>query len=68
MTTPVAIDLAKDVFEIALANRAGRIIDRKRLARRPFERFLDGLPAGTEVVMEACLTNLRVLQRSFRTP
>jgi hypothetical protein len=33
--TTVAIDLAKDIFEVALANRAGRIIERKPLARRP---------------------------------
>ena len=26
--TTVAVDLAKDVFEVALANRAGRILDR----------------------------------------
>jgi hypothetical protein len=37
--TTVAVDLAKDVFEIAVANRAGRIIERKRLTRRQFERF-----------------------------
>ena len=54
--TTVAIDLAKDIFEVALANRAGRILERKRLTRRPFERFVDGLPAGTEVIMEACGT------------
>jgi hypothetical protein len=54
--TTVAIDLAKDVFEVALANRAGRIVERKRLTRTRFERFLDELPAGTEVVMEACGT------------
>ena len=54
--TTVAIDLAKDVFEIALANRAGRVFDRKRLTRRHFERFVDSLEAGTEVVMEACGT------------
>jgi transposase len=52
----VAIDLAKDVFEVALANRAGRILERKRLTRRRFERFLEELPVGTEVVMEACGT------------
>jgi len=40
----------------ARANRAGRGIDRKRLTRRQFERFLDSLEAGTEVVMEACGT------------
>src|SRR5688572_22128334 len=54
--TTVAIDLAKDVFEVALANRAGRIVDRKRLTRRPFERFLEKLVPGTDVVMEACGT------------
>ena len=54
--TTVAIDLAKDIFEVALANRAGRVIERKRLTRRQFERFVDGLPARTEVIMEACGT------------
>ena len=54
--TTVAVDLAKDVFEVAQANRAHRIIDRKRLTRRQFESFLEGLSAGTEVVMEACGT------------
>ena len=39
--TTVAVDLAKDIFEVALANRAGRIIDRKRLTRRQFERFIE---------------------------
>jgi len=54
--TTVAVDLAKDVFEVATANRTGRIIGRKRLTRRQFEVFVDGLPAGTAVVMEACGT------------
>src|SRR5688572_30623028 len=54
--TTVAVDLAKDVFEMALANRAHRIIDRKRLTRRQFESFIEGLSAGTAVVMEACGT------------
>lgn len=52
----VAVDLAKDVFEVALANRAGRIVERKRLTRRQFERFVDTLRAGTTVIMEACGT------------
>ena len=51
--TTVAVDLAKDVFEVATANRVGRILERKRLTRRQFEAFIDGLPAGTRVVMEA---------------
>ena len=40
VATTVAIDLAKDIFEVAVANRAGRIIERKRLTRRPFERVM----------------------------
>ena len=54
--TTVAIDLAKEVFEVARANRADRVLDRKRLSRRQFDRFVDTLDAGTEVVMEACGT------------
>lgn len=54
--TTVAVDLAKDVFEVALANHAGRILERKRLTRRQMERFLDTLKAGTEVIMEGCGT------------
>jgi transposase len=50
------MDLAKDVFEVALANRAHRAFDRKRLTRRQFEGFVDGLAVGTVVVMEACGT------------
>ena len=46
--TTVAVDLAKDVFEVATANRAGRILERKRLTRRQFEVFVDALPAGTD--------------------
>lgn len=54
--TTAAVDLAKDVFEVALANRAGRILERRRLTRRQFERFIDTLAAGTAVIMEACGT------------
>jgi transposase len=54
--TTVAVDLAKDVFQVATANRAGRIIERRRLTRGQFERFVDALPAGVEVVKEACGT------------
>lgn len=51
--TTVAIDLAKDVFELAYADRHGRILGRKRLSRRAFARCLENGPA-LEVVMEAC--------------
>lgn len=51
--TTVAIDLAKDVFELAFAERAGRIAGRKRLSRRAFATCLVNRPP-LEVVMEAC--------------
>jgi transposase len=54
--TTVAIDLAKDVFEIVIADTGGAPRERRRLSRRQFERFVDELPAGTHVVMEACGT------------
>lgn len=51
--TTVAIDLAKDVFELAFADSAGRILERKRLTRRAFARVMENRPPMT-VVMEAC--------------
>ena len=63
----VAMDLAKDVFEVATANPVGRIVERKRLTRRQFEAFADALPAGTSVVMEACGT-ARYWGRSCQSP
>ena len=53
----VAIDLAKDVFQVAVANRAGRIVDRHRFTRRQFERFIDTLITDTDVIMESCGTS-----------
>ena len=55
--TTVAIDLAKDVFQVAVANRAGRILDRQRFTRRQFERFVDTLVEDTGVIMESCGTS-----------
>jgi len=54
--TTVAVDLAKDIFEVACANRAGRVVERRRLTRRQFEQFLDKVETNTEIVMEACGT------------
>ncbi|MGH8528483.1 MAG: IS110 family transposase [Nevskiales bacterium] len=51
--TTVAVDLAKDVMEVAEANAAGKIVDRRRLSRAAFTRFI----AEHTVclwVMEAC--------------
>lgn len=53
LATTVAIDLAKDVFEIAFADVHGRIIERKRLRRSAFAGCLDNRPP-LRVVMEAC--------------
>lgn len=53
--TTIGVDLAKTVFELALANAAWRVIRRKRLTRPQFERFLATHPAA-HVVMEACGT------------
>lgn len=51
--TTVAIDLAKDVFELAFADSQGRIVRRKRLGREAFAREFDNR-APLKVVMEAC--------------
>lgn len=51
--TTVAIDLAKDVFELAFADGNGRILERKRLSRGAFSRCLLNRPP-LRVVMEAC--------------
>ncbi len=51
--TTVAIDLAKDVFELAVADSSGRIVRRERLTRFRFGRFVDNLPV-CRIVMEAC--------------
>jgi transposase len=51
--TTVAIDLAKDVFELAFADAAHRVVDRQRLTRPRFARVLENR-APLEIVMEAC--------------
>jgi len=50
--TTIAIDLSKDVFEIAV-ERQGRIRQRKRLNRRQTITFLSQCPQAT-VLMETC--------------
>ncbi len=54
--TTIAVDLAKSVFQVSIANRIGKITDRKRLTRSQFERLLATHPQS-EVVMEACATS-----------
>lgn len=51
--TTVAIDLAKDVFELAFADVGYCVVERQRLTRARFARVLENR-APLEVVMEAC--------------
>ncbi len=51
--TTVAIDLAKDVFELAFADAQARIVERRRLSRTAFATALDNR-TPLHVVMEAC--------------
>lgn len=51
--TTVAIDLAKEIFELAFADAQGRVIERKRLSRKGFVRVMEQRPP-LRVLMEAC--------------
>jgi transposase len=51
--TTVAIDLAKDDFQLAFADADFRVVQRKRLKRGPFAREFDNREP-LHVVMEAC--------------
>lgn len=51
--TTIGVDVSKTVFEIAMANRQWRIVQRRRLNRAQFERFLV-MQAPVHLVMEAC--------------
>lgn len=52
-TNTIAVDLAKSVFQVSFANRADRIVERKRLTRSQFERLIM-THEPTTIVMEAC--------------
>ena len=51
----IAVDLAKDVFEIAIANEQGRIVERHRFTRKAFSACLAAQPPAL-VLFEACGT------------
>jgi transposase len=53
--TTIGVDLSKSVFQLSLSNSAGRVVERKRLSRAQYERFLVQQPPA-EIVMEACAT------------
>src|SRR4051812_24853094 len=54
--TTVAVDLAKSVFELAVADAQWNVIERARLTRRQFERWFHNR-AVRLVVLEACATS-----------
>lgn len=49
----VAVDLAKNVYQVAVANSEWRVVERHRLTRTQFERFFANRAVDL-VVMEAC--------------
>jgi transposase len=51
--TTVAVDLAKNVFQLAIADRACRVQRTLRLSRQQFERWFDNREVEL-VIMEAC--------------
>lgn len=51
--TTVAVDLAKNVYQVAVADENWRVIEKHRLTRTQFERFF-GNRAVKRVIMEAC--------------
>lgn len=53
--TTIAVDLSKSVFQISLADREHRIVDRRRLSRAQFSRFL-ATSEPVRLVMQACST------------
>jgi Transposase len=53
--TTVAVDVAKTVFEVAIANHQWHIVGRHRFNRRQFAHFLATV-SPRHVVMEACGT------------
>jgi transposase len=52
-TTTVAVDLAKSVFQLAVADASWRIIEQHRLTRSQFERWFINRNVSL-VIMEAC--------------
>lgn len=51
--TTVAVDLAKNVFQLAVADGSGKVVESHRLSRAQFERWFSNRSVG-QVIMEAC--------------
>ena len=52
----IAVDLAKNVFEIAVADESNKIVQQKRLSRKQFQRFIENQPASRLPPAWACWT------------
>lgn len=52
-STTVAVDLAKSVFQLAVADASWRVTEQYRLTRTQFERWFDNRNVSL-VIMEAC--------------
>ncbi len=52
-STTIGIDLAKSVFQVAVADKHRHITQRKRLSRNQFQRFLAHTPPA-RLVTEGC--------------
>lgn len=52
-STTVAVDLAKSVFQLAVADGAWKVVESHRLTLSQFERFFDNRAVDL-VIMEAC--------------
>jgi transposase len=52
-TTTVAVDLAKSVFQLAVADATWRVVEQHRLTRSQFERWFINRNVS-QVIMEAC--------------
>lgn len=63
--TTVAVDLAKNVFQLAIADASWKVIESHRLTRTQFERWFAKRDVGL-VIMEACGSAHQVRFRSRR--
>jgi transposase len=51
--TTIAVDLAKNVFEVAVSDRPGHVVERQRLSRQGMVNYFSERQP-TKVIMEAC--------------
>jgi hypothetical protein len=61
--TTAAIDLAKNVFQVALADETSRVLEQHRLTRSQFERFFDNR-SPTSLSSETLLEFVELMQLS----